>query len=476
MKLSEIFKNYTGEDVEISGIKTNSNAVSSGDLFVCIKGVFKDRHDYIDDAIKNGASAIVVSKDVETSIPTIKVKDTNKELVNILKVFYDNPQDKLTIIGITGTDGKTTSAKIIQHLLGNDICGYIGTIGIDCRYFVDKTNNTTPPAEKLFEAFARFVKCGIKYVALEASSEAFFYHRLDGINFSLGCFTNITSDHLNTHKTLENYINCKKKLFINSDKQVLNSNDLHFNEIKSISKDYLTYGFNDFDTLRINSYTLYPNKTSINLSYCNNTYEFETSLLGKFNVENIALSILTLIRLGYEIEDLLPKTRNLIIPGRMQAINNDKNFFCIVDYAHTTNSIQNVLEFANMLKVNSIKVITGQAGGRDQIKRKDIGKIILDNSTYAYLTEDDPRFEKVEDIINMMLEDTDKTNYEIILSRKDAIKKAIHEAQENDLLLFLGKGVDKYMAIEDRRDSYDEIEEILNALKSVSTKDFPSTN
>lgn len=467
MKLSEIFKDYKGIDIDIKGIKTNSNEVTQGDLFVCIKGVGSDRHNFIDAAITNGASAIVVSKVIKTSVITIKVEDTNKELVNILKTFYDNPQDKLTIIGITGTDGKTTSAKIIQQLLGDDICGYIGTIGIDCKYFKDKTNNTTPPPEKLFEALNKFVLNGIKYVALEASSEAFFYHRLDGIRFNLACLTNITSEHLNTHKTLENYVACKKELFINSDKQVLNSNDAHFNEIKEVSKDYLTYGTNKEDALIINSYTLHPNKTVINLSYDSKTYEFETSLLGKFNIENIALSLLTLIRLGYDIKDLILKTKNLVIPGRMQVIDKGQNFFCIVDYAHTTNSIKNVLEFANTLNVNAIKVITGQAGGRDQTKRKDIGKIVLENASYAYLTEDDPRHEKVEDIINMMLENTSNTNYEIILKRKDAISKAIKEAKNNDLLLFLGKGVDKYMAIEDRRDSYDELEEIEKTISNL---------
>lgn len=467
MKLGNIFTDYKDLDINITGIKTSSKDIYPGDLFVCIKGVNSDRHDYIDDAIAKGASAIVVSKDVDKPVTTIKVEDTNKELLRILKVFYDNPQDKLSIIGITGTDGKTTSAKIIQQLLGDDVCGYIGTIGIDCKYFKDKTSNTTPPPEKLFEAFYKFVNNGIKYVALEASSEAFFYHRLDGISFNLACLTNITSEHLNTHKTLENYITCKKELFINSNSQVLNSNDLHFNEIKEVSNNYLTYGTNSFDTLRINSYVLYPNKTIINLTYESQTYKFETSLLGKFNVENIALALLALIRLGYNIKDLINKTKNLVIPGRMQVIDNGQNFFCIVDYAHTTNSIKNVLEFANMLKVNSIKVITGQAGGRDQTKRKDIGKIILENSDYAYLTEDDPRYEKIEDIIDMMLLDTDKTNYEKILSRKDAIKKAIKEAKENDLLLFLGKGVDHYMAIEDHRDYYDEIEEIEKAILNV---------
>ena len=466
MKLSELFKDYVGKDVEIKGIKTNSNEVKPNDLFVCIKGATVDRHDYIPQAIENGACAIVVSKDVNFDIPTIKVDDTNIELPNILQRFYDGILDRLTIIGITGTDGKTTTAKIIQELIGSDLCGYIGTLGIDSKYFKEKTNNTTPPIDKLYEALNRFLECGIKYVALEASSEGFFYHRMDGIRFDIGCLTNITSEHLNTHRTLENYINCKKQLFINSNKQILNNNDLHFNEIKEVSNNYQTYGTSDA-TLKIEYYNLYPNKTDISIEYRDRKYTFTTSLLGKFNVENIALAILVLLNLGYDINDILSKTNKLTIPGRMQVIDEGQNFYCIVDYAHTANAVKNVLEFANTLDVNRIITVIGQSGGRDQFKRKEVGKTTLELSTYAYLTEDDPRYEKVEDIINMMLEDTNKTNYEIILKRTDAIKKAIKEAKENDLLLFLGKGVDKYMAIEDRRDYYDEVKEIAGSINSL---------
>lgn len=464
MKLSQLFEEYKDLDIEITGIKTNSQDVNKGDLFVCTKGANVDRHDFIEQAIKSGASAIVVSKDVNTSVPAIKVKDTNKELIKILKKFYNNPLENLTLIGITGTDGKTTTAKIIQQLLGEDICGYIGTLGIDCKYYNEKTNNTTPSIEKLFESFSKFVSFGIKYVAIEASSEGYYYHRLDDIAFDIGCLTNITSEHLNTHKTLENYIECKKQLFINSKKQILNSDDNHFKEIKNVSNNFISYGTNN-DQLKILNYILYPNKTDIELSIYDKRISFTTSLLGKFNVENLALSILVLYELGFDINKFICKFNKLQIPGRMQVIDLNQNFFCILDYAHTANAVKNILEFAKTLKVNRIVTIIGQAGGRDQQKRKEVGKTTLELSDYAYLTEDDPRYEKVEDIIEMMLADTDKSNYEIVLDRKEAIGKAIKEAKPEDLLIFLGKGVDKYMAIEDRRDYYDEYEEITKAIK-----------
>lgn len=467
MLLSKLFKDYKDKDLDINSIKTSSKDVKPGDLFVCIKGAKVDRHDFIKDAIDNGAIALVVSKDIDFNIPYIKVEDTNKELVRLLKVFYDNPQDKLTLIGITGTDGKTTSAKIIQQLIGNDKCGYIGTLGIDCKYFKDKTTNTTPTSETLFYYFDKFFKLGIKYVALETSSEAFFYNRLEGINFNIGCLTNITSEHLNTHKTLENYIYCKKQLFLKSKKQILNSNDLHFSEIKEISNNYQTYGYKNDDTLKINDYKLYPNKTDINVIYQNQIYLINSSLLCKFNVENLSLALLVCLNLGFDINELLSKMNKLVIPGRMQVMDIGQNFYCIVDYAHTANAVKNVLEFANTLNVSKITTVIGQAGGRDPFKRKEVGKFALELSDYVYLTSDDPRFEDPQDICRQMLESTNNTNYEIIIDRSKAIEKAILNAKENELIMCLGKGVDPYQKVKDYDEYYLETEEVI---KSINKK------
>ena len=199
-------------DIEINGIKINSKEITEGDLFVCTKGVNTDRHDFIEDAIKNGAVAVIVSKDITCSVPTVKVKDTNEILPILCSKFYDHPEEKLKIIGITGTDGKTSTATIVQTLIGNDICGYIGTNGRSCSKFNKEINNTTPDSDKLYEYFYDFVNAGCKYVVMEASSEAFFRHRLDNIVFQVGAITNITREHLNIHKTFDNYLEAKAKL------------------------------------------------------------------------------------------------------------------------------------------------------------------------------------------------------------------------------------------------------------------------
>ena len=463
MKLKELIN--CNLDIEINEIKTNSRNIKKGDLFVCIKGANFDRHSFIEEAAANGAVCAIVSKDVEASIPLIKVQDPDLCLIELLKKYYHNPQDKLQIIGITGTDGKTTSAKIIQELIGEDSCGYIGTIGAQCRDFFIKTGNTTPAAEMMFKIFDEFVKRGIKYVALETSSEAFFYHRLDGIEFKMGCLTNITSDHMNTHKTLENYISCKKELFIKADKQILNSSDQHFPEVKEVSGNYKSYGYKQSDTLRIRDYLLYPDRTEINIVYQNEDYLIKSSLLGSFNVENLALALLACLDMGFEINELIRKCTELVIPGRMESINLGQNYHVVIDYAHTANAVKNVMDFSRKLDVNHIITVTGQAGGRDHSKRKIIGKEVLDNSDLVILTTDDPRYEDVNDIIADILEGNDNTNYKIIIDRPEAIQYACKIAKDNDLILLLGKGSDNYQAIEDRKEYYSEKEEAIKAIK-----------
>ena len=194
-KLSELYKGLP--DILIKDIKTNSKEVNEGDLFVCIKGVVKDRNEFIGEAIKRGAKALV------TNIPVIYVDNPNEELAKVCSEFYNHPEEKLDLIGITGTNGKTTAALIIKDLLGNT-CGYLGTNGVICTKFNEKIQNTTPNSDKLFKYLDRFYKAGCKFVSMEASSEAFLHNRLNKIMFKVGIVTNITEDHLNVHKTIEN--------------------------------------------------------------------------------------------------------------------------------------------------------------------------------------------------------------------------------------------------------------------------------
>lgn len=470
MKLKELFDFYEGKDLEFKGLSINSKTINKDDLFLCIKGVNVDRHDYIDEAIKNGAKALITSKDINIDFPYIKIDNLDEIWPKLYEKYYNYPQNELKIIGITGTDGKTSVTTIIQKLIGNNLCGYIGTNGYSCHLFDKETNNTTPGPESLYKYLREFVDANIKYVALETSSEAFYYHRLDDISFSSAGLTNIASEHLNTHKTLENYIDCKKELFRKCNGySILNSNDKYYEDFELLNNNNLSYGYKETDDIYIKEFKCYPNKTEISFIYKEKEYNIISSLLGKFNVENLMCAYLICLSLGFDIDTLINNTKDLYIPGRMQVINNNQDFYCIVDFAHNPNALRNIFDFTKELKFNKLISVMGQPGARDSIKRKDVGELLINNSDLAILTADDPRHEDVDEIIDMMLEKVkDADNYIRITDRKKAIEYALNNAKKDDLVLILGKGNERYMKIKDQKIPFYDVDIINEILKKTS--------
>ena len=469
-KLSELYN--IDSDVEIKDIKINSKEVEPGDLFVCTKGVTADRHDFIPDAIKNGASALVVSKDVDTSIPTVKVEDTNKELPLLCSRFYNHPEDKLYMIGVTGTDGKTSVTTIVQTLLGNDICAYMGTNGRSCAKFNKDTGNTTPDSDKLYKYFDEFVKAGCKYMAMETSSEAFFRGRLTNLRYKIGAITNITREHLNIHGSFENYIDCKCQLFrqIDSDGYaILNKDDELYNEVlKNCNCTVLTYGKDESNTLQIKDFTVRPDKTLITYRYDNKDYDIISPLLGDFNVYNLACAILICIATGKSFEESVKNINNINVSGRLDMLPNiGQKFYVMVDYAHTPNGISKLLNFVHTLDINRSIVVIGSAGERDYLKRPLMGKTVVDNASYAIFTYEDPRSEEPIDIINMMISEIkdNHTNFEVVVDRSSAIKRAIDMARDNDIVLILGKGNETYQKLKNETIYFNDIEEAMKYLK-----------
>lgn len=462
-RLSELYPGYP-DDVLISGIKINSKDVTDGDIFVCTMGVTADRHDFIDEAIKNGAKAVVVQKPVECSVPTILVENTNKELPLLASRFYDAPESKLDIIGITGTNGKTTVATIIQDLIGNDICGYLGTNGIICNKFSESIRNTTPDSDRLYGYFKMFVDSGCQILSMETSSEAFYRERLQNIKFKVGIITNITEDHLNIHKTIENYVACKQKLVMqvaDDGYSILNVDDKYYDETRKLAKGtVLTYGKKDADLQIISSMSA-AKETNITIKYNGMNYNFSSPLLGEFNTYNLCAAILALIALGYGIEDIIKRVSNIEAPhGRVEFLNYGQDYEIVLDYAHTPDAFSKLYKLLNEIKKGRIITVTGSAGGREKEKRGPMGKLVLDESDYVIFTKDDPRYEDVKDIISDLVSESDKSNYEIIVNRKEAIYRAFDMANKGDIVLIAGKGIDNYMAIEDKYLPYSDLEVI----------------
>lgn len=457
-------------DIEIKGIKINSNQITKGDLFVCIDINTMDRHLFIDDAIKRGACAIIVKKDVgEKSVPIIKVENPNETFVDIINKFYDYPTSKLKMIGITGTDGKTTTATIIYQLLDN--CAYIGTNGIFYNDYKEKTPNTTPSLDKTLPLFSDMIKNGIKTVSMEVSSEAILLERVKGIKFNCSIMTNITKEHLNTHKTLENYIDCKCELFRNTiGPCILNKDDEHYLEVlKACKSKVYTYGSSADNDLYFKDVQLYPDRTEFKIVYENKEYSITSPLVAMFNVYNLCASLLALLSLGYKLEELILNIKNIKVSGRLENINLGQNFRVIVDYAHTPNGISKLLEFIQSLKYSKLTVVFSEPGERDKSKRPDKGFNVITNCDHAIITSQDPRNENPMNIANDLLTKVkDYKNYEIILDRSEAIKKAIYSAKENDIVLIIGKGSENYQILKDKIIEFCDIDEAKKYLNEIS--------
>ena len=446
-------------DVKVKDIKTNSKEVSKEDVFICIKGVSVDRHEYISEAIKNGASFIVVSKGKNYKVPYIKVKNPNKELIILTDYIYDDAK-KINLIAVTGTDGKTTTASIIKDML-KDECGYIGTNGVIGKNYKATCDNTTPPLEKTYKYLDIFYKEGLTYAAIEASSEGMMHKRLGKLEFKRAIFTNFTEDHLNVHKTLENYLKCKRKVFKQISKDgiaILNKDDEYYKKFKASCRcKTLSYGKSKYSRLRILSFKEYSNKTEIKYRYKGKVFEINSPLLGEFNVYNLSAAILTLLSMGYKVSTIRKKVYNIKVPfGRCEFLDYKTPYKIVIDYAHTTNGIKNILTYLNKIKRGKIITVSGSAGGREKEKRKWMGKALQELSDIVIYTEDDPRYEKPGEIINDLI-DKSKTNYITIINREKAILKALSLAKNNDIVAILGKGRDNYMAIKDKKVFYSDI-------------------
>ena len=450
-------------NIPIQDIKTDSREVKKGDLFVAVKGFNIDHSLYIDDAIKNGAVAIITDKDYKSNVPIIKVNDIDKVLVDICKKKYDF-NSNLKLIGVTGTDGKTTTATIIKRLLDKkDKTAYIGTNGIEYLNKKESISNTTPTVEKLYKYFSDIDKNNISTVCMEVSSEALLHKRVDSLRFKYVVYTNITEDHLNIHKTIENYIESKLKLSTLLDSNgiiIINNDDNKQKDLKNSNKKIYTYGKNKDSDFLIKDIKYLDNITRFIIEHNNKQYKIKSTLLGEYNIYNLTAAFIVCYLEGMKPRNIISNIKRLSsIDGRGEILSFGQKYTIVLDYAHTENSIKNIVEEVKG-KYKRIIVVTGSAGGREKEKRKHIGKYLLDNTDLVIFTMDDPRCENVDYIIDDMISISNKTNYKRIISRSNAIKYALDIAKEDDIVLILGKGRDNYMAIGDEKIPYNDYEEI----------------
>lgn len=449
-------------------IKTDSRKVQKGDTFVAIKGATVDGHDYIESAIKNGATKIICEHG-NYDVDTLIVSDTKEYLQNYIVSNFKEEVNKLDIIGITGTNGKTTTSYLTYQML-NKLgvkTAYIGTIGFYIDDDIKKLPNTTPEILEVYSMLIEALEKGCKVVVMEVSSHALALKRVEGLNFKIEAFTNLTEDHLDYHKTMENYLNAKLKILeqLKNDGTIIVNNDDEYGKYFK-QKNFQTIGFNE-SNYQILNYESNTDGTNINFQYNDNVYSVKTNLRGRFNVYNYMTTLAIVNTYKFKLDEIISITKDIYPPkGRCEQVT-IRDAAAIIDYAHTPDAVEKIINSFLENKKGRIITIVGCGGDRDPMKRPIMGKIATEKSDYVIFTNDNPRTEDPNAIMNDIIAGVSKNNYEVIFDRKSAINKGLSLLKTNDTLLILGKGHEDYQIIGHEKHHLDDKEIVLEYLKSL---------
>lgn len=486
MKLSSLLEkiSYTllkgSIEIEIKDIKYDSRKVEKGDIYVALKGYNSDGHDYVRDAIKNGANTIVISKimDIKDDVNIIKVDDTRIALAYLSKAYFHNPDEELIMIGVTGTTGKTTTTHMIKDILNNleNPCGLIGSIGIKYNDKIIHTNNTTPESYEVFKYLKEMQDNGIKYVTMECSSQAFKLNRLAGIVFDVGVLTNLTTDHIGPgeHESWDEYVACKNKLFLNSKIVVSNNDSKHLDKVlKNVEVPIITYGIKNDADIKVNNIKLINEANFLGSEFqitglINDT--FKISIPGEFNIYNSLCALAVIKVLNLDASKSKVALEKVKVRGRMEVALVTPKFKVLIDYAHTEDGMKELVKTLKAYNPTRLVSVFGGGGNRPKERRYNLGEIIGGSSDLCIITEDNPRYESIESINKDIKVGLDKVNakYIEIEDRRDAIEYAIENAQEGDLILLLGKGHEEYQDVKGEKRHFSEIEVIEELKKKIN--------
>lgn len=464
--------------LSIKSVSCDSRSVGPGGLFVAVRGYSQDGHKFIDTAIKNGAKVIVAEDDfiAPEGIVKILTNDTRSALVVIADNFYGHPSMKLKMVGITGTNGKTTITYIIESIVRSSgkHAGVIGTINYRLKGKVLPSKNTTPGPLELQAILSEMARGGIGYSVMEVSSHSLDQGRVDRVLFDVGIFTNITSDHMDYHKTKSNYFKAKKKLFNKLKKAgtaVLNADDRKVASLKrSLRKKVVTYGIKNKADVSARDVKLSMHGTSFTVRTSKGEFAIRTKLIGMHNVSNILASVAAALSLGIK-KDAIVKGVEAVssVPGRLEGVDAGQPFKVFVDYAHTEDALYNILSLLRRVARNRIVTVFGCGGNRDRTKRPLMGRVACEFSDHVIITSDNPRFEEPRSIIEEIELGVKGTfsNYDVVSDRREAIGKALRSAAKDDIVVIAGKGHEDYQIIKDKVMPFDDREVARNILKTI---------
>lgn len=470
-------------NAEVTGLQMDSRKIEAGNLFICvpaIKGFLEDRHLFAEDAIKNGATALVVERDVNIDVPKIFVKDARRAMAVIASHFYNYPSDEMKLIGITGTNGKTTTAYILEKILADSglKIGLMGNVGmkINGKMYPTDINTQEPPI--LQHNLRKMKEFDTEYCVMEVTSQGLDMKRVMGCNFSTAIFTNLTQDHLDYHGTYDEYRNTKSLLFSrlgnnSKDKKfaIINVDSPHADYFQKVtSAEIITYGINNKADVIAKDICLNSKGVYFVLDTFKGEIEIDLPLVGRFNVYNalaaITAALIEKISLK-SIKDSLSKLPS--IRGRMEVIDKGQDYLALVDYAHTPDALESILTSVKEFSKGKIITVFGCGGDRDKEKRAIMGEIASDLSDMVFVTSDNPRSENPTNImkdIEKGIKKSDLLHYELIVDRKEAIHQAIKAATANDVVVIAGKGHETHQIFKDKTIHFDDVGIVREAILS----------
>lgn len=465
--LQKVSDEIKGEDLEF-----DSRKIKQGDVFIALEGSIVDGHTFISKAVENGAKTILVEKDVDKveGINYFLVDGLREKMGIIASNFYGYPQNQLKIVGVTGTNGKTTTTYILESILGEKNVARIGTVEYKIGDEIIPAPNTTPSSLEIIKICKKALEKNIKYLIMEVSSHGLDIGRVNMLRFEAGIFTNLTLDHLDYHKTMENYYLAKRKLFdLVKDKKnsIINIDDEYGKRYLEYTNG-ISYGIGQGDIQgEIKQITREGQEVTIKIF--EKEYKINLRLLGRYNLSNLLGAIGAVKTLGLSDEEIISKIPLIHgAPGRFEPVKIDRDFTVIVDYAHTGDALENILKSINEFKTNRVITVLGCGGDRDKTKRPIMGGIAEKYSDIVIVTSDNPRTEDPEEIIKDIVVGLTKENHIIEIHREKAIEKAISLAEKNDIILIAGKGHENYQVIGREKIHFDDKEEVIKAIKKLN--------
>ncbi|MDL2234543.1 UDP-N-acetylmuramoyl-L-alanyl-D-glutamate--2,6-diaminopimelate ligase [Christensenellaceae bacterium OttesenSCG-928-L17] len=468
---------YQGGDVEIEKIEYDSRHVAPGSLFCCVVGTFSDGHEFAVEAVARGAVALVVEKKLKIDVPQVVVKNTRIAMAEMAAAFYGHPERELTLVGITGTNGKTTTTYMVKAIA--DRAGYqtglIGTIRNMVGEKIIDTERTTPESVDLFRLLRQMRDAGVDLAVMEVSSHSLDQHRVHGLEFEVGEFTNLTQDHLDYHKTFENYIAAKKKLFAQSKHAVVNADDPYTKEmLDGFDIPVTTFGIRENADIYATDIDITTRGVLFDMGFPGGVTRINIPIPGLFSVFNAMGAVGVALALRISMEHIKMGLEDMqSVSGRLEPLQTgDLGFSVFVDYAHTPDALENVLKTVRGFAKGKIITVFGCGGDRDRAKRPIMGEVAGRFSDKLVVTSDNPRTEDPFAILEAIEEGVKKSgcSYTIIEQRRDAIRYALHYAKPDDVILIAGKGHENYQEINGVKHHFDDKEEVLELLNAMQNR------